>query len=124
MLMLLDFIWDFDGAKLNLGDMGQFSIFYAFPDFILVPIPAKIPTLVPILVSALVPTKIPTFQRLYIPTSRQLKRLESVSRSPIYNQFGETLMGTFFISSSELFFGESNIQAQAVQIYAKQHTQK
>ena len=31
--------------------------------------------------------------RYYIPTSREVQRIESVSRSPIYSRFGEALLG-------------------------------
>ncbi|GFH22354.1 ABC transporter, multidrug resistance associated protein, partial [Haematococcus lacustris] len=32
-------------------------------------------------------------QRLYIPSARELQRIESVSRSPIYNRFAEAMLG-------------------------------
>lgn len=41
-------------------------------------------------------------QRIYVSTSRQLKRLESVSKSPIFSHFGETLNGVATIRAFHL----------------------
>ncbi|OAF68604.1 hypothetical protein A3Q56_03641 [Intoshia linei] len=43
-----------------------------------------------------------TIQRLYIRTSRQLKRIESVTRSPIFTKFSETLNGILTIRAFKL----------------------
>uniref|UniRef100_A0A6Q2X4Z6 Multidrug resistance-associated protein 1 n=1 Tax=Esox lucius TaxID=8010 RepID=A0A6Q2X4Z6_ESOLU len=50
-------------------------------------------------------------QRFYVSSSRQLKRLESVSRSPVYTHFNETLLGTSVIRAfgeQERFIRESD----------------
>lgn len=50
-------------------------------------------------------------QRFYVATSRQLKRIESVSRSPIFTHFAETIQGVNTIKAygaSHRFIRESN----------------
>ncbi|XP_069394999.1 ATP-binding cassette sub-family C member 2 [Paralichthys olivaceus] len=49
----------------------------------------------PIFIAITIPLAVVYYiiQRFYLNSSRQLRRLDSVSRSPIYSHFGETVMG-------------------------------
>ncbi|KAF6122855.1 ATP binding cassette subfamily C member 1 [Phyllostomus discolor] len=52
-------------------------------------------------------------QRFYVASSRQLKRLESVSRSPVYSHFNETLLGVSVIrafAEQERFIHQSDLK--------------
>ncbi|XP_074052590.1 multidrug resistance-associated protein 1 [Macrotis lagotis] len=52
-------------------------------------------------------------QRFYVASSRQLKRLESVSRSPVYSHFNETLLGVSVIrafAEQQRFIRQSDLK--------------
>ncbi|XP_061183962.1 multidrug resistance-associated protein 1-like isoform X1 [Saccostrea echinata] len=66
----------------------------------------------PLFITIIVPVLIfyVLVQRFYVPTSRQLQRIESTTRSPIFNHFGESLNGASSIRAyheEDRFINES-----------------
>lgn len=75
----------------------------------------------PIFISVIIPISVIYYfvQRLYVASSRQLKRLESVSRSPIYSHFSETVSGAQMIRAfgvQERFINESESKVDFNQV--------
>ncbi|XP_033236615.1 multidrug resistance-associated protein 1 isoform X21 [Drosophila pseudoobscura] len=75
----------------------------------------------PIFLAVIVPIALLYYfaQRFYVATSRQLMRLESVSRSPIYSHFGETVTGAPTIRAynvGDRFIEESDAKVDKNQV--------
>ena len=78
-------------------------------------------TVIPFFAIVIIPTAILFFviQNIYVNTSRQLKRLESTSRSPIYSNFSETINGASTIRAfglEQMFITESERLVDANQV--------
>ncbi|XP_048728231.2 multidrug resistance-associated protein 1-like [Ostrea edulis] len=100
------------------------NTFFMFMDCLLVVIGALvvISFSTPIFMSVILPLGILYFlvQRFYITTSRQLKRLESKTRSPIYSHFGESVTGASVIRAFGLqneFIMESQKRVDTNQVF-------
>ncbi len=76
----------------------------------------------PIFTAVIVPIGVVFYfiQNIYVSTSRQLKRLESISRSPIYSHFGESLSGAATIRAFGLqhkFIRQSEEKVDSNQVW-------
>lgn len=100
------------------------NTFFMFMDSLLMVVGALvvISFSTPVFMTVILPLGILYFlvQRFYITTSRQLKRLESKTRSPIYSHFGETVTGASVIRAFGLqgeFILESQKRVDTNQVF-------
>ncbi|CAH1406845.1 unnamed protein product [Nezara viridula] len=66
----------------------------------------------PLFIALIIPIAVVYYwiQRMYVTTSQQIKRLESISRSPVFSHFGESITGSSIIrayNAQERFIKES-----------------
>lgn len=71
----------------------------------------------PFFIPFLVPLSLLYFliQRVYIPSGRELQRLESITRSPIYSKFGETINGVATIRAYNLAGHFTELSDEAIE---------
>ncbi|XP_062546109.1 multidrug resistance-associated protein 1 isoform X12 [Armigeres subalbatus] len=103
----------------NTLPMTVSELIYCFYEVVATLVVISIST--PIFAAVIVPIGILYYavQRFYVATSRQLKRLESVSRSPIYSHFGESIQGAQTIraySVQDRFIDESESRVDFNQV--------
>jgi ABC-type multidrug transport system fused ATPase/permease subunit len=98
------------------------SLFWCiFCFFIILSIVVVISYTTPVFLSVVIPIALFYFlsQRYYVTTSRQVMRLESISRSPIFSHFQETLAGTSTIRAyqqQDLFIDENERRVDSNQL--------
>lgn len=103
---------DMDGIDIWLLDCMIF-VFSAFLEIIAVV--TMILVAIPIFSVVILPLAVIFFvvQRFYVSSSRQLRRLDSTTKSPVYSQFSETLSGATTIrayGATERFIRESDVR--------------
>ncbi|XP_070201565.1 ATP-binding cassette sub-family C member 3-like [Littorina saxatilis] len=93
------------------GPMGKTVRMFVRQSFNVLSVLVVITYSTPIFVAAAIPMMIVYYfvQKIYIPSSRQMRRNESVTRSPIYSHFSETISGS---ASIRAFGAETRFQKQ------------
>ena len=108
---------DMDSVDLTLGGILLFFILCCCQ---MIPTFTIIVFVTPIFATVIIPSIITYLlvQKFYIHTQRQLKRLESATRSPVYSHFSETLAGAATIRAfavDDQFIGDSDLKVETNQ---------